>query len=67
MQRQSPWCNGAQVRPSSQQRRRLTQLHWDKLREAAAGTVWERGARASPNLDFDELENLFQARWQRLL
>jgi formin 2 len=52
----------AQVRPSSQQRRRLKQLHWDKLREATAGTVWARNGAASPNLDFDELENLFQVR-----
>ena len=50
----------AQVRPSAQQRLRLKQLHWDKLREARAGTVWARGATRAPNLDFSELESLFQ-------
>ncbi|KAK2080723.1 hypothetical protein QBZ16_000577 [Prototheca wickerhamii] len=40
---------------------RLKQLHWDKLKAAGAGTVWERAAREQglPGLDFAELEQLF--------
>ncbi len=52
----------AQVKTSAQQRRRLKQLHWDKIRAPQQGTVWARDNQPRVNLNFDELENLFQAR-----
>ena len=51
-----------QVKTSAQQRRRLKQLHWDKIRAPQQGTVWARDNQPRVNLNFDELENLFQAR-----
>ncbi|BDA50905.1 probable formin-like protein 14 at C-terminar half [Coccomyxa sp. Obi] len=48
------------VKTSAQQRRRLKQLHWDKIRAPQQGTVWARDNQPRVNLNFDELENLFQ-------
>lgn len=50
-----------QVKTSAQQRRRLKQLHWDKIRSPQQGTVWANNQQPRVNLNFDELENLFQA------
>ena len=50
------------MKTSAQQRRRLKQLHWDKIRAPQQGTVWARDNQPRVNLNFDELENLFQVR-----
>ena len=51
---------GAQVKASSAQRRRLKQLHWDKIRAPSEGTVWSHGRAAPLALDFSQLESMFQ-------
>jgi hypothetical protein len=48
-------------RASAEQRRRLKQLHWDKLKQAGEGTVWSRANRDKLHLDLAQLESLFQA------
>ncbi|EFN59313.1 hypothetical protein CHLNCDRAFT_137684 [Chlorella variabilis] len=45
---------------SEAQRRRLKQLHWDKLKQAREGTVWSRANRDKLHLDLRQLESLFQ-------
>jgi hypothetical protein len=49
-----------QVKATSQQRRRLKQLHWDKIRTPQQGTVWARDQQLHVNLNLEELESLFQ-------
>ena len=49
-----------QVKTSASQRRKLKQLHWDKIRGSQEGTIWSKTRGASPNLNFAELETLFQ-------
>lgn len=52
----------SKVKASSQQRRRLKQLHWDKIRTPQQGTVWARDHQQNVKLNLEELESLFQAR-----
>ena len=62
-QRSSPQpasCMLAQVRASASQRRKLKQLHWDKIRGSQEGTIWSKAKGQHPNLNFAELESLFQ-------
>ena len=51
-----------QVRPTASQRRKLKQLHWDKIKAPQEGTIWHQSSGLNPNLNFAELESLFQAR-----
>jgi len=46
--------------PSTVQRRKLKQLHWDKLKAVGEGTVWQAPLPDQPRIDFAELESLFQ-------
>lgn len=48
------------LQASSVQRRRLKQLHWDKLKQAREGTVWTKGSKDQLRINYDELESLFQ-------
>lgn len=45
---------------TAEQKRRLKQLHWDKLKQAREGTVWSRANRDKLRLDLSQLESLFQ-------
>lgn len=45
---------------TAEQKRRLKQLHWDKLKQAREGTVWSRANRDKLHLDLAQLESLFQ-------
>ena len=45
---------------TAEQKRRLKQLHWDKLKQAREGTVWTRANRDKLHLDLAQLESLFQ-------
>lgn len=49
-----------QVRPTASQRRKLKQLHWDKIKAPQEGTIWHQASALNPNLNFAELESLFQ-------
>ena len=49
----------AEEEASAAQRRRLKQLHWDKLKQAREGTVWSKGS-GKLHINFAELESLFQ-------
>ena len=49
-----------QVRPTASQRRKLKQLHWDKIKAPQEGTIWHQTSALNPNLNFAELESLFQ-------
>lgn len=49
-----------QVQASAAQRRRLKQLHWDKLKQAREGTVWSKASNQKLSIDYNELESLFQ-------
>jgi hypothetical protein len=44
------------------QRRRLKQLHWDKIKAVRTDTIWHRAndLENPTRIDFEELENLFQ-------
>lgn len=55
---QQLWC--VQVRPTASQRRKLKQLHWDKIKTPQEGTIWHQSSGLNPNLNFAELESLFQ-------
>eukprot|EP00884_Botryococcus_braunii_P003894 jgi/Botrbrau1/13505/Bobra.0082s0098.1 len=48
------------VTATTAQQRRLKQLHWDKIKEPQEGTVWSRSHGKAVNLNFQELESLFQ-------
>ena len=48
------------MRASASQRRKLKQLHWDKIRGSQEGTIWSKAKGQNPNLNFAELESLFQ-------
>ncbi|KAK9806804.1 hypothetical protein WJX72_003461 [[Myrmecia] bisecta] len=47
------------VKATAAQRRKLKQLHWDKIKAPQEGTIWSQAQRKT-NLNFDELEALFQ-------
>ena len=53
-------CVTVQVRPTASQRRKLKQLHWDKIKAPQEGTIWHQASGLNPNLNFAELESLFQ-------
>jgi len=61
-QRQRPSSADEQA-AAAEQKRRLKQLHWDKLKQAREGTVWSRANRDKLHLDLKQLEQLFQVRW----
>lgn len=58
-QRQRPG-SAEEEKATAEQRRRLKQLHWDKLKQAREGTVWSRANRDKLHLDLNQLESLFQ-------
>ncbi|PSC67234.1 formin 6 [Micractinium conductrix] len=49
-----------EAQATAEQKRRLKQLHWDKLKQAREGTVWSRANRDKLHLDLKQLESLFQ-------
>lgn len=58
-QRQRP-SSAEEQAATAEQKRRLKQLHWDKLKQAREGTVWSRANRDKLHLDLKQLEQLFQ-------
>lgn len=60
-QRQRP-SSAEEQAATAEQKRRLKQLHWDKLKQAREGTVWSRANRDKLHLDLTQLEQLFQVR-----
>ncbi|KAL0019924.1 hypothetical protein WJX77_010272 [Trebouxia sp. C0004] len=55
-----PPAGVTKVRPTASQRRKLKQLHWDKIKAPQEGTIWHQASGLNPNLNFAELESLFQ-------
>ena len=35
-------------------------MHWDKIKAPQEGTIWHQASGLNPNLNFAELESLFQ-------
>jgi hypothetical protein len=60
LQKSQNVCVTVQVRPTASQRRKLKQLHWDKIKAPQEGTIWHQASGLNPNLNFAELESLFQ-------
>ncbi len=54
------WFGVPEVQATAAQRRRLKQLHWDKLKQAREGTVWSKASKEQLRINYDELESLFQ-------
>ena len=48
-----------QVTVTSEQKRRLKQIHWDTYKDIPEGSIWER-AKPQINFDFDQVAHLFQ-------
>ena len=48
-----------QITVTSEQKRRLKQIHWDTYKDVPEGSIWER-AKPQIKFDFDQVANLFQ-------